>query len=370
MPRLLTGAELQLLFDGLDSAFDVPALTRLLLFRLEKRIANYGGTGQQEVFFNLVVAANMEGWWPELLAAARASRPGNPVLLDVEAKLLAPAVPAIADNLQKIVTARSLFQNVDEFAKAFSQIVDCICAVETTGGGRGTGWLVASDLVLTNYHVVKSFLDGAGTPKDLRCRFDFKVLDGATQAGRAVPLVDGAGWCVANRPYSASDSSATATVWGATELDYALLRLAENVGDGPIGQKPEVGAPKRGWITVPSQPPTVQQGDPMWVFQHPQDNTDPAHRKQLPMKLADGQVLGFAGNGMRLRHDARTLPGSSGSPCCNAQLVPVALHHAGDPRDWPDFHGQWNQAIPLGLIVADMKTQPEVPAFWDIKPAA
>jgi hypothetical protein len=111
----------------------------------------------------------------------------------------------------------------------------------------------------------------------------------------------------------------------------------------------------------------VEKDDRLWLFQHPQDDTDLTRRRQLPMKLADGKVLGFVGGGIRLRHDAKTLPGSSGAPCCNAQLTPVALHHAGDPRDWPGYHGSYNQAVPLALIVADLMMR-TVDPFWDMEP--
>jgi hypothetical protein len=47
--------------------------------------------------------------------------------------------------------------------------------------------------------------------------------------------------------------------------------------------------------------------------------------------------------------------------------VPVALHHAGDPRDWPAYRGKWNQAIPLARIVADLIAQ-GVEEFWDKEP--
>ena len=40
--------------------------------------------------------------------------------------------------------------------------------------------------------------------------------------------------------------------------------------------------------------------------------------------------------------------GSSGSPCFNADLQLVALHHARDPQSPP----RWNQAIPMKKIRA------------------
>ncbi len=371
MPVLLKGPEMEALADALGSAYDLARLERMLKYRLDKDIEDFAGpnTDRPSAIFELINVANQEGWWPQLVAAARASNSGNPKLIEVEAKLLAPTVPVVADNLQKIVQLRSLFQDVRDFGKAYGQIETCVCAIEDSLSGIGTGWLVGLDLVLTNFHVVQKFLEGRATPADLRCRFDFKMLDGTLQKGRAVPVAEGDKWCIASRPYSTSDLSATANEWQPHELDYALLRLAEPVGGQPIGGASIQGAPNRGWITVASKPPGAEVGDTLFVFQHPVDDSDPARVRQLPMKLADGKVLCFAGQGIRVRHDVRTLKGSSGSPCCNAQLVPVALHHAGDPRDWPNYHGEWNQAIPLALVVKDLQSRGVEP-FWDKPPPA
>jgi SLOG cluster2/Trypsin-like peptidase domain/Effector-associated domain 1 len=368
-PMQLSGPQMEVLVKALAAAYTLQRLQQMLKFRLDKDLEDIAiGDNKMAIVFELVSTASREGWWPQLVAASRASNSGNAVLVEAESRLLADkADPAARDNLEKIVDLRSLFQDVNVFGQRYGRLETCVCAVEDINGGRGTGWLVAPDIVITNYHVVEKFINGQATAADLRCRFDFKVMDGASSAGRSVKLANGNAWCIASRPFGPSDFSASATEWERHQLDYALLRLAEPVGDQPVGENSEVDAPKRGWITIQSHPPMVEKGDRIWVFQHPQDDSDPRKRRQLPMKLADGRVLGFAGAGIRLRHDASTLKGSSGSPCCNIQLVPVALHHAGDPRDWPDYHGEYNQAIPLALIVADLLAL-NVEKFWDKEP--
>lgn len=370
MAARLSGPQMEVLATALADAYSAARLKQMLKFRLDKDLEDISlANDRTGVIFDLVDLANSEGWWPRLVAASRASNSGNAALAVAEAKLLAHADNATAqDNLEKIVDLQSRFTDANLFGQRYGRLESCVCAVEDTDGGLGTGWLVAPDLVITNYHVVEKFLEGGAAATDLRCRFDFKVMDGAIQAGRRVQLASGNRWCIASRPYGPSDLSASATEWEPHQLDYALLRLAEPVGDQPIGEKSETGAPKRGWITVQSNPPTIQRGDRIWLLQHPQDDSDPARRRQLPMKLADGKVVGFAGAGIRVRHDARTLKGSSGSPCCNVELVPVALHHAGDPRDWPAYRGEYNQAIPLAQIVADLIAQKKVEDFWDKEP--
>ncbi|MER8583222.1 serine protease [Mesorhizobium sp. M1423] len=371
MVRMLTGPEKAILHAGIDEAFDENSLPMMLSFRLNKRLRDYAGPGPfSTVVFKLVDGANQQGWWPELLIAARSSVPGNPVLLEAEVKLLAKAkVPEDQGNLEKIVNLRSRFGDVDEFGKRLGQLVNGICAVEDSNGGIGTGWLVAEDIIITNYHVVRHLLpDGIG---ELRCRFDFKIVDAVVNAGRAVPVASKG--CVAHRPFGAADVTAGRSDWSFEELDYALLRLAEPVGLQPVGLKSEPSAPARGWIEVLSSPTSMAANDQIWIFQHPQDLSVPSQPRLQPMKLSNGKVIEWAGNGIRLRHDARTLPGSSGSACCDDGLKVVAIHQGGNPEDWPDYRGSYNQAIPLQRIVADLIARragefKDLDPFWDKAP--
>ena len=85
------------------------------------------------------------------------------------------------------------------------------------------------------------------------------------------------------------------------------------------------------------------------------------------MQLATGKVLAAA-NVLRLRHDARSLGGSSGSPCFDSTLEVMALHHAGDPLH-SELCGDFNQGIPMGRIVADLKARGVAP-FWEQEPPA
>lgn len=142
------------------------------------------------------------------------------------------------------------------------------------------------------------------------------------------------------------------------ELDYALVRLAKNVGELPIGTE-DPAAPKRGWLSLPPDPSNAVGGDTLFVFQYPQD---------LRLQLAIGNLLHYSAGGTRMRHNARTLDGSSGSPCFDVDLTAIGLHHAGDPIYDPKHRPQYNQAIPLSQIVALMK-QRGIEGFWDKAPS-
>src|SRR5207245_1159535 len=102
------------------------------------------------------------------------------------------------------------------------------------------------------------------------------------------------------------------------ELDFALLRLVASAGEDPIGG--DEGT--RGWITLPQVAARPEVNEIVFIVQHP---------KGSPLKLAIGNILSANANRTRIRYDANTEKGSSGSPCFNVRLDPVAIHHAGDP---------------------------------------
>jgi hypothetical protein len=174
------------------------------------------------------------------------------------------------------------------------------------------------------------------------------------------------GWVVAERPHGKSDEMGSGEPM-ANELDYAVLRLAKKAGQGVVGRGNAAGsgvgpadpdAAKRGWIKISPPLPAAAHLN-LLVLQHPD---------RKPMQLAIGEIEEVMGTGIRVRHDASTLPGSSGSPCFNPDLDVVALHHAGDPL-YDVFHGRYNQAIPMAPIIADLQARGVEP-FWEQEPPA
>jgi hypothetical protein len=122
------------------------------------------------------------------------------------------------------------------------------------------------------------------------------------------------------------------------ELDFALLRLSEPVGDHPLN----AGVPgqRRGWVACVGDALTPQPRM-VSILQHP---------KARPMKLSMGMVesLDLNANGTRLRHGIPTEPGSSGAPLFDKSWNVIGLHHSGEPQT---IKPEYNQAIPIGLIV-------------------
>jgi hypothetical protein len=351
----LSGSQIKHYVEALSAAFPPPRFTQLLLGRLDKHVYNISmGPDYISILYDVVVAANHEGWALQLLDAARASNPNNPQLLAFEESLGLGVIPVPNKvSLEKIVNERSSFQNVLEFRTRLGLLESWLCAFEIPKSG-GTGLLVGPDLVLTNYHVIEGILNGKVSPANVRCRFDYKALSGGetVNAGTAIRLADN--WDVVHAGYSQADIDPDNQAWGADELDFAIVRLNREIGKEPIGDKAESQAPERQWFTLPAQPAALARNDILFILQHPQD-LEAVGVKLQPMQLAIGTVLSFTGNGLRMRHDTRTLPGSSGSPVFNADLELAALHHAGEPNNRLDYHGAYNQAIPLGEITRYLK---------------
>ena len=86
----------------------------------------------------------------------------------------------------------------------------------------------------------------------------------------------------------------------------------------------------------------------------------------MPIKMEIGTIYEVNDNITRVRHNANTEPGSSGSPCFNSDWQPVALHHAGGHSRTINL--PYNQAVPVARIVAYLRGLGTIEPFWDLVP--
>jgi hypothetical protein len=297
--------------------------------------------------FEVIREAEMADWLVDLVAAAHERRPKNAEIGRIADNLgLSAAGPRLANqsgqSLEALVQANAKFINPTLLHEKLAELEGQICWVSTAEDRGGTGFLVASDLVITNQHVIKPVSDGAVRWQDVTCRFDFKLaIDGTPMARLRETTVALAGpdWLVDSRPPSKSDWKPALGDAGPEETDCAVIRLAEPIGDLPVGgDTVDTKAEPRGWIAVNSAPPAVVAGNQVLLLQHP---------KGEPLQLSIGAVKAFNASGTRMRHDANSRDGSSGSPLFDVDLRLVALHHAHDLANPPE----WNQAVPFGTIL-------------------
>ncbi len=323
-----------------------------LLLRLDKRWDEIApdGLGYTDQMLEVLVLAKAGGWLAGLVKNALRDRPNSPllVLLDNSYDLTGVEVPdAAGGSLEDIVRVESGFSDPFPWIEKLTEVTRGVCRVEhPVGRARGTGWLVAPDLVLTNWHVVRHAL-GAGdieatwAPGDFACRFDYAVNDGVTQEGSVHRLATD--WCADWSPASNSEFGAGPETPTADTLDYALIRLADPIND-------------RGSVEVSEVQSMPAQGSVILIVQHPDGE---------PAKLTIGVVRQGAEQSLRLYHDANTIGGSSGSVVLNAKLEAVALHHAGDLLYNQTAIGEpeQNQAVPITEIITRLEAK-GVPRFW------
>ncbi|MDY3558399.1 serine protease [Gemmata sp. JC673] len=252
------------------------------------------------IAFELIGWTRARGRLPELVAGAAAERPRSTKLKDLSRRFVFPH--AAEGQEERIVREDVPFENAGEWAVRYNRCRVAVCRVEPqplneSNADFGSGFLVAPDILLTNFHVI----DHTGwKPDRVVFRFDCEVgSDGKEAAGRTCKLA--ADWKLGTSP-RVSDGG----------LDFALLRLAEPVGNDPLP------AGTRGWLALHTQPFRI--GQPVFILQHP---------AARPLKLAIGTVRDVNPSPVQVSYDANTEGGSSGSPCFNSALQVVALHHFG-----------------------------------------
>ena len=341
--------------DALLKAFSLDSMTRMLRRRLgltlEHELDVHRGT--KYIFGDLVQLSIEGGWRDDLVRGALAENSANPRLRQAAQALgvSAPQAPtepptgsvAVGNldrgRLEKTARERGVMIRFEDYATKLSVLARHMCVIEIpTGNGEGTGWLVGPDLVLTNYHVIKAIHKNQVALADVTCRFDYlQEGAGGTPCGLAEQ------WLKDWSPPALRDERADAPEPTLEEVDYALIQLARPVGDE------KVGGVKRGWITVQAVPPAVLAEDILMVPQFPDGRS---------LELSFGKALEYNKSGTRLRYDANTQGGASGSPAMTMTLEPFGLHHAAGPG-----RSMYNQCVPLRLIVQRMIRQ-NIPPFW------
>jgi hypothetical protein len=345
----LTGLQKRKLREALIGAFRTwNELAELTLFQLDLSLPTIAGeaAGLNAAALNLIEWASGRGLLAELVVGARNERPKNSNLSTFADSLQLTSCPVAV--LEKFVNDNVLLLDVAFWRQRQVEAEWRVCRLEFRGEGTGTGFLVGPDLVLTNYHVIEKLLK-SGSELGLWCaRFDYKVSSGGDDIlpGRKVSFAEA--WDVDHSAYSSVDVMPDPKPRDPApdELDYALVRLAEPIGDQAIGGRESTTV--RGWVEVRDADVDMTTKRMISILQHPQG---------APMKLAMGMVEKLVTNtaGNRIRHGVPTLPGSSGSPLFDQDWNLIALHHAGDPRT---IKPEFNEAIPIALIAR----RPEVRA--------
>lgn len=170
-----------------------------------------------------------------------------------------------------------------------------------------TGFVIAPDTILSNYHVL---YDGERPAKGVSIWFNYEL--GSDGRPRDVDIYEGD----------------VKSIIGDREHDWAIIRSSKPFkSDYPIAQ------------LRPTKP--VMQGDFVYIIQHPEG-------RPKKIGLLHNQVVDVTRNHVQYLTD--TLPGSSGSPVLNEFWQVVALHCRGKKDGAEDSMGK-NEGTHIDRVV-------------------
>ncbi len=262
-------------------------------------------------------------------------------------------------NLQAFVNEYEPFLNSADLQRIYPLITHRICAVGLGDPFRivGSGFLIAPDLVMTNFHVLADVLQFEGTTnsvqrngtgKDIYFFFDYlsgppptRQPDGVSSNHISVKAAEQ--WLVHARTLLPHDGTSACPGVVNTEYDYAVIRLAERIGERPVRSS---GGQIRGWMSLPDDIDVVTAAQRILVFQHP---------GAAPQQFDIGDFVRLDPSGTRVWYSVSAARGSSGGAAVDKQGNLFALHNAEVNEDVCRFNGRRvNQGIRIDYIHHDL----------------
>jgi hypothetical protein len=272
-----TNFQLEALLEALLHAYPAPNdLALMLHLRLNKSYQQYApaNTRYRVALFEVLVNVRAEGWLADLVNAALSDKPRNPKLRILDRAADLSRVPEVA--LETILRREGQFQDLYRWLDRLAGLAACICRVEyPINQPVGTGWLVGDDLVLTNWHVVRSVIGDNEKQKHLAFRFDYAADAQRIQPGMVYEAADD-GIVALSSPRQSELGNGNEEPT-AEELDFALLRMRRSA----VGAPGPGGAP-RAPVRL-SRTGNLASGGIIFVLQHPNG---------APVKLAVGTERG------------------------------------------------------------------------------
>jgi hypothetical protein len=287
-------------------------------------LARYGvpGTDFEQVLFSAILDQNAQGRIADVIGAARRANTGDPVLSKLEKLWLRTAAQSETASLEAMVIDKLNYHPADDWTQRLRKAFGWVCRVERQidGAPLGTGFLVADDLVLTNYHVI--FEKPGVSATAVQFRFDLSETDGSLAQSDATTV------------QPVQKSLPNHEEWGDSVdpgpgLDFALVRLSK-----PMAADHDPASTVRGHAYFDVNTSSISEERPILILEHP---------KGAPLQICMGSITGKDPSATRLRHNATTQCGSSGSPCLSMDLKVIALHNGA-------LGNKYNTAVPIACI--------------------
>lgn len=202
--------------------------------------------------------------------------------------------------------------------------------VFSNGRAQGTGFLVAPGLFITNNHVIRTPEDAGG----MKVQFDYE----ADEAGNVLPVTA-----------FAFDARACFVSDPVERLDFTLIALGPRLD----GNK-DLGA--FGYIPLSDAGDKHMLGELANIIQHPKGAL-----KQLVVR--ENNLVSRDETNQVLHYLADTEKGSSGSPVCNNEWEPIAIHHWGGPSleitgaDGKRLRNDINEGVRISAVVKSLRAR-------------
>lgn len=235
--------------------------------------------------------------------------------------------------LQALINEHEPFLSSADMIDLLPKVARRICAVALGtpyNAIKGSGFLIAPDIVITNYHVVEAFIDEDKATGEIKQRepgdqlfffFDYlrapspKVPPGAGHQG-SVCVNAAKEWLILGRKRLPNDGTQQCPKEiKNNELDYALIKLARPVGS----LSAQTGGLVRGWLPLEDTIDLETPQKRILVVQHPE---------ALPQLFDIGEYEGLDDTKTRVRYSVSTAHGSSGGAAIGTDGRLFALHNA------------------------------------------
>lgn len=230
------------------------------------------------------------------------------------------------DFLEK-ATSLNPFLDMTELQQWCEQAVSRVCRVRGDGEDYGTGFLVGPNLVMTCFHVVQDFVDA-----DQR-EFLSVCFDAASENDAPTVIAIDPGWDIPFSKSSEMDLRDNPGIPAAGELDFALLKLTDDIGED------------HGFFQLRDNIRTPRVGEPILIAGHPGPT---APLQELKFSMAAPGFESINENRTRMVYKTSTLKGSSGSPVFDRQFRLIGLHHNRGEKDGRFYAN--NRGVPIKTI--------------------
>jgi Trypsin-like peptidase domain len=262
-----------------------------------------------------------------------------------------------AEALQQFRNKHEPFLRSSAFQESFGRVSRTVCAIglgKPFNEIRGSGFLIAPDLVMTNYHVLETYLKvdqtgkiQANAPGDqIFCYFDYlstpapDVPPGKSRHA-STPVQAAENWLVHARQSLPYDGTANSPREVNREYDYVIIRLAKAIGSRPASKG---GGPARGWLLLPSAIDVLTTNVRVIVHQHP---------GAAPQHFDIGDYVRLDPSSTRVWYSVSTARGSSGGAAVDSEGHLFALHNA-EVEGTVEEGRRLNQGIRIDKIAEDI----------------